>query len=73
MVTDYWNSTILFTADAADPGGFTWKVVDQGAVPGSTSTPVALWVGIGLLVVASGAGRLRAPARGVAATPETGR
>jgi len=54
QVTDYWNSTIRFTADASDPGGFTWRVVDQGAVP--TSQPVALWVGIGLLVVAAGAG-----------------
>jgi len=52
-VTTYWNSTLVFTADAADPHGFTWKVVDQGAVP--TSFPVGLWVGIVLLVVAAGA------------------
>ena len=52
QVTDYWNSTIRFTADASDPNGFTWKVVDQGAVP--SSFPVALWLGIGLLVVAAG-------------------
>ncbi len=67
VVTDYWNSTIRFTADAADPGGFTWKVVDQGAVPTGSSAPVGLWVGIGLLVVASGAAayalRLRRSAR----------
>lgn len=53
-VTDYWNSTIRFTADASDPNGFTWKVVDQGAVP--SSVPLALWLGIGLLVVAAGFG-----------------
>ncbi len=53
QVTDYWNSTIRFTADSSDPNGFTWKVVDQGDV--SSSVPVALWVGIGLLVVAAGA------------------
>lgn len=55
VVTNYWDSTIRFTADAADPGGFTWAVVDQGAVPTGASTPTALWVGIGLLVIASGA------------------
>ena len=54
QVTDYWNSTIRFTADASDPHGFTWKVVDQGAVP--SSLPLALWLGIGLLVVAAGFG-----------------
>ncbi len=67
VVTDYWNSTIRFTADAADPGGFRWAVVDQGAVPTGSSAPVGLWVGVGLLVVASGATayalRLRRSAR----------
>ena len=53
VVTDYWNSRIVFTADASDPGGFTWKVVDQGEVPGST--PVGLWIGVALLVLAAGA------------------
>ncbi len=53
VVTNYWNSRIVFTADASDPGGFTWKVVDQGAVP--TSQPVGIWVGVGLLAVAAGA------------------
>ncbi len=53
VVTNYWNSRIVFTADASDPGGFTWKVIDQGAVP--TSHPVGLWIGVGLLVVAAGA------------------
>jgi hypothetical protein len=53
LVTNYWNSRIVFTADASDPGGFTWRVVDQGAVP--TSQPVGLWIGIALLAVAAGA------------------
>jgi hypothetical protein len=69
QVTDYWNSTIRFTADASDPTGFTWKVIDQGTVP--ASYPVALWVGIGLLVVAAGAAayalRLRRRGSGPAA------
>jgi hypothetical protein len=55
QVTDYWNSTLVFTADPADPHGFTWKVVDQGTVP-SSPFPVGLVVGVGLLVVAAGAG-----------------
>jgi len=55
VVTDTWNSTIRFTADATDQGGFTWKVIDQGVVPSAGSSHTALWVGIGLLVVASGA------------------
>ncbi len=53
VVTDYWNSEIVFTADAAAPGGFTWKVVGQGPI--SSPTDVGLWVGLALLVVASGA------------------
>ena len=53
VVTTYWNSRIVFTADGSDPGGFTWRVVDQGAV--ASSTPVELWIGIGLVVVAAGA------------------
>jgi hypothetical protein len=81
QVTDYWNSTIRFTADASDPHGFTWRVIDQGEVP--TSYPVALWVGIALLVVAAGAAayalRLRrrgsgpaAPSREVGSGPAPG-
>jgi hypothetical protein len=76
-VTTYWNSTLVFTADAADPRGFTWKVVDQGAVP--SSFPLGLWVGIVLLVVAAGAAsyalRLRRrgrPSDADAATPVSG-
>lgn len=73
-VTDYWNSTLVFAADPTDPGGFTWKVVDQGAVP--SSVPVGLWVGIGLLVLAAGAGafalRLRRRSRASDAHPDDG-
>ena len=54
VVTDYWNSEIVFTAHASDPGGFTWRVTGQGSI--SSPTDVGLWVGIALLVVASGAG-----------------
>jgi len=79
VVTDYWNSEIVFTADASVPGGFTWKVVGQGAI--SSPTDVGLWVGIALLVVASGAGayalaqrhRLRQGAAEGAAIPVTDR
>jgi hypothetical protein len=52
-VTDYWNSQIVFTADPTDPGGFTWKVVGQAPLPATFDT--GLWVGVGLLVVASAA------------------
>jgi len=55
VVTNFWNSTIRFTGDTADPGGFTWAVQRQQALPGTSSRPVALWVGIGLVVIASGA------------------
>jgi hypothetical protein len=55
VVTDYWNSTIRFTADAADPGGFTWAVEGSQVLPDSSSPPIVLWVGIGLVVIASAA------------------
>ncbi|MGA2838070.1 MAG: hypothetical protein ABSF84_15870 [Acidimicrobiales bacterium] len=76
VVTDYWNSQIVFTADSSDPGGFTWKVVGQAPLPSSFDT--GLWVGVGLLVVASAAAayalRLRrrgdSEGPGVASAPE---
>jgi hypothetical protein len=70
VVTDYWNSRIVFTADASDPGGFTWKVVDQGAVP--SSQPVGLWIGVGLLVVAAGAAAYALSLRRRRSTGSTG-
>jgi hypothetical protein len=65
-----WNSRIVFTADASDPGGFTWKVVDQGAVP--SSQPVGLWIGVGLLVVAAGAAAYALSLRRRRSTGSTG-
>jgi len=49
-VSNYWDTTLVFTARRADPGGFTWSVTGAGAVisPGS-AVP---WVPVGLLVVA---------------------
>ena len=75
QVTDYWNSTLVFTADPADLHGFTWKVVDQGTVP-SSPFPVGLVVGVGLLVVATAAGayalRLRRRDRSTSVDDGTG-
>ena len=42
VVTDYWNSELVFTADSSDPGGFTWKAVHQGQSP-RPSTPPCGW------------------------------
>ena len=53
MVTDIWNSTIVFTADPSDPGGFTWRVTGSTHLASPSHTSV--YVGIGLLVLASGA------------------
>lgn len=50
VVTNYWNSEIVFTKSAADPGGFTWKVKD--APPAATSSDSVEWLGIGLLALA---------------------
>jgi hypothetical protein len=49
-VTDYWNSQIIFTASTADPGGFTWKVVQSPvSSSGGFSTVIAVvLVGLGL-------------------------
>jgi hypothetical protein len=48
VVTNYWNSDIVFAADAADPGGFTWKVT----APPASSSSIGLWVGVALIGVA---------------------
>jgi len=53
VVVSYWNSQIAFTADQADPLGFTWKVVGQVSLP--TSFDLGLWLGIAFLVIASAA------------------
>ncbi len=48
VVTDYWNSEIVFRADASDPGGFTWTAVQ--AVTSSSNT--GLLIGIVLIALA---------------------
>ncbi len=29
VVTDYWNTEVVFTATSSDPGGFVWRVPDD--------------------------------------------
>lgn len=50
VVTNFWNSEIVFKADPTDPGGFTWSV----AMPKSLADPKhsAPWVAIALILVA---------------------
>lgn len=52
VVTNYWNSEIVFAASATDPGGFTWKVVH----PPSASSNLGVWLGVIFLGVAVGLG-----------------
>ncbi len=47
VVANYWNTQVVFTADSADPGGYTWKV-DQ---PPASSSSVWPWLALGALVV----------------------
>ncbi len=51
VVTDYWNSQIVFTASASDPRGFTWRVVAQPALGPSHKW---LWLGVALIVLSIG-------------------
>ena len=48
VVTDYWNTEIVFRASTTDPAGFTWSVV----APASSSGGSVPWLGIVLLVAA---------------------
>jgi hypothetical protein len=48
VVTDYWNSQIVFTASTSDPRGFTWRVV---ADPTLAVSHTWLWVGVALVVL----------------------
>jgi len=48
VVTNYWNSPIVFTATASDPHGFTWRVVAQPSLAPSHSY---MWIGIGLILL----------------------
>jgi hypothetical protein len=49
VVTNYWNSQIVFTKSSSDPGGFTWRVVANPPLPSSRSW---LTAGITLLALA---------------------
>lgn len=51
VVTNYWNSQIVFTASASDPRGFTWRVV---ADPSLGSSHKWLWIGVVLIVLSIG-------------------
>ena len=74
VVTTYWNTRIVFTADAVDPGGYSWRVVGEGALPGPSH--LGLWIGIALLVLASFAAafalRLRRSGDDDTSTPDGG-
>jgi hypothetical protein len=50
-VTNYWNTQIVFTASASDPGGFRWSVASPVQV--TSSGGLGLWVAIALIVVAA--------------------
>jgi hypothetical protein len=49
VMTNYWNTEIVFKASSADAGGFTWSVATTA--PTSSGGPWR-WVGIALLIVA---------------------
>ena len=51
VITNYWNTQIVFTASKTDAGGFTWSVAKAVDVS-PPSSHVGLWVGIALVVVA---------------------
>ncbi len=48
VVTNYWNSQIVFTASTSDPRGFTWRVVAQPALGPSHEWE---WIGVALIVL----------------------
>jgi hypothetical protein len=49
VVTDYWNTSVQFTASRTDPGGFTWRVLD----PPSAGVNVGLLISVALLILAA--------------------
>jgi hypothetical protein len=51
VVTDYWNSQIVFTASSSDPRGFSWRVVGD---PSLGSSHKWLWLGVVLIVLSIG-------------------
>ncbi len=44
VITNYWNTEVIFTASKTDPGGFTWRVakVADMAVVDTHSFPIGL-------------------------------
>jgi hypothetical protein len=48
-VTNDWNTAIQFTVSSADPGGFTWKVVN----PPSTSFFNGVTIGVALILLSA--------------------
>jgi hypothetical protein len=52
VVTNYWNSEIVFTKSSSDPGGFTWKVKAAPPAAAASSSDLALWLGVALVVLA---------------------
>jgi hypothetical protein len=50
VVTNYWSAEFVFHASTADPGGYTWRVVQTPPA----SDHVGLWLGLVLIVVALG-------------------
>lgn len=52
VVTNYWNTEIVFKASAHDPGGFTWSVAKPVVLAASAPKGSGLWIAIVLLVVA---------------------
>jgi hypothetical protein len=53
VVTDYWNTEVVFTANTTDPGGFTWAVARPLAA--KTNFPWRALFLIGTAVIISGA------------------
>ncbi len=51
VVTNYWNSQIVFTASSSDPRGFTWRVIGD---PSLGSSHKWLWLGVVLIVLSIG-------------------
>ena len=48
VVTNYWNTAIVFRAQGAASGGFTWSVL----APPPATGGLGVWLGVGLLLVA---------------------
>jgi hypothetical protein len=51
VLTNYWNSQIVFTASSSDPRGFTWRVVSD---PSLSPSHKWLWLGVVLIILSIG-------------------